>query len=63
MYSQDQLITATELAQFVIESGRVTGDTPDEWLESLTGEVEFECNDRGIDDCHEIAEAARKIYS
>ena len=57
MSSRKQVEVAQEIAQFVVENGRVQGEGS-EWLESLRGEVEFECDERGLDDCAEIAEVA-----
>lgn len=61
MSSRTQIEIATEIAQDVIENGRVEGDG-EGWLESLAVEVEFECSERGYDDCEEIAEAAVNLY-
>lgn len=61
MSSRTQIEIATEIAQDVIDNGRVTGEG-DEWSESLRIEVEFECGERGLDDCEEIADAAVKLY-
>lgn len=58
MYSQDQMNQATQISQFVIESGRVESDENGLNLESLRVEVEFECNERGFDNCAMIAEVA-----
>lgn len=62
MASRKQIEIATEIAQFVVENGRVEGEGV-EWLESLRVEVEFECGDRGLDDCGEIAEVAVNLQS
>ena len=62
MASRNQVEVAQEIAQFVVENGRVTGEGS-EWLESLRGEVEFECDERGISDCEEIAEVAVNLAS
>lgn len=61
MASRTQIEIAQEIAQDVIENGRVIGDG-DEWKESLRNEVEFECGERGYEDCEEIADAAVKLY-
>lgn len=63
MSSRTQIEIATEIAQDVIENGRVEGDG-EGWLESLAVEVEFECSERGYDDddCEEITEAAVNLY-
>lgn len=61
MSSRTQIEIATEIAQDVIDNGRVTL-AGDEWSESLRIEVEFECGERGLDDCEEIAEAAVNLY-
>lgn len=61
MSSRTQIEIATEVAQDVIDNGRVTL-AGDEWSESLRIEVEFECGERGLDDCEEIAEAAVNLY-
>jgi hypothetical protein len=57
MASRNQIKAAREIAQFVVENGRVQGEGS-ERLESLRIEVEFECNERDLDDCAEIAEVA-----
>ena len=62
MSSRKQIEIATEIAQFVVENGRVEG-VGVEWLESLRVEVEFECGDRGLEDCEEIAEVAVNLQS
>ena len=62
MSSRKQIEIATEIAQFVVENGRVEG-VEVEWLESLRVEVEFECGDRGLEDCEEIAEVAVNLQS
>ena len=56
-YSIDQMNQATEIARHVVENGRVQGEGQ-AWLESLRIEVEFECEERGLSDCTEIADAA-----
>ena len=61
MSSRTQIEIATEIAQDVIENGRVIGHG-DDWKESLRNEVEFECSERGLDDCEEIADAAVNLY-
>lgn len=59
MYSQDQMNQAASIAAFVIENGRVeTDDSGQVNAESLRVEVEFECGERGLEDCGEIAAAA-----
>lgn len=55
--SQDQMNQAAEISRFVIENGRVEGEG-EAWTESLRVEVEFECSERNLPDCDEIAEAA-----
>lgn len=62
MTSVNQINLAKQIAQDVIDNGRVVGEDQD-WLESLRVEVEFECRDRGHDDCEEIAETAVNLYS
>lgn len=62
MASRKQIEIATEIAQFVIENGRVEGEG-DDWKESLRNEVEFECSERGLEDCEEIAEVAVDLQS
>jgi hypothetical protein len=60
MYSQDQLNQAAAISQFVIENGRVeTDDSGQVNAESLRVEVEFECGERGLEDCSEIAAVAQ----
>ena len=62
MSSQNIQNQAAEIAQFVIENGRVESDGNGSFnTESLRVEVEFECNERGLSDCTEIAEAAVKL--
>lgn len=63
MYSQNQMNTAAQLSQFVVENGRVQSDENGLSLESLRVEVEFECNERGLEDCAMIAEAAAVMAS
>jgi hypothetical protein len=60
MASRKQIEIATEIAQFVVENGRVVGQGT-EWIESLRNEVEFEADERGLEDSAEIAEAAVKL--
>lgn len=60
MASRKQIEVAQEIAQSVVENGRVSGQG-DEWLESLRSEVEFECDERGITDSAEVAKAAVKL--
>jgi hypothetical protein len=62
MASRNQIEVAMEIAQFVVENGRVSGEGGD-WLESLRDEVEFECGERELEDCEEIAEAAVNLQS
>lgn len=62
MASRNQVEVAQEIAQSVVENGRVSGQGS-EWLEALRNEVEFECGERGLDDCEEIAEVAVKLQS
>lgn len=62
MASRNQIEVAAEIAQFVVENGRVQGEG-EEWLESLRTEVEFECSERGLEDCDEIAEVAVNLQS
>lgn len=50
--------SAAEISQFVIENGRVESDENGINLASLEVEVEFECMERGLEDCEEIAAAA-----
>ena len=57
MASRNQVEVAQEIAQFVVENGRVSGEGS-ERVESLRVEVEFEAGERGLDDCEEIAEVA-----
>lgn len=57
--------TVTEIINFVIENGRVLQDeTTDSGfnLESLRVEVEFECQERGLENCEEMADEAVKRY-
>lgn len=50
---------AAEIAKFVVENGRVESDGDGNLnQESLRGEVEFECEERGLEDCAEIADLA-----
>ena len=59
MFSQEQLNQAAEISKFVVESGRVESDDDGNInSESLRVEVEFECGERGLSECSEIAEAA-----
>ena len=59
MFSQEQLNQAAEISKFVVESGRVESDDDGNInSESLRVEVEFECGERGLSECAEIAEAA-----
>ena len=60
MASRKQIEIAQEIAQFVVENGRVQGEG-EAWYESLRGEVEFECADRDLEDCEEIAAVAVKL--
>lgn len=62
MASRNQIEIAIEISRFVSENGRVQGDG-DDWKESLRTEVEFECSERGLEDCEEIAEVAVKLVS
>jgi hypothetical protein len=63
-YSQDQMNTAAQIAQFVVENGRVESDGRGNLnLESLRAEVEFECGERGLPDCTEIAAAAVELVN
>lgn len=62
MASRNQVEVTQEIAQSVVENGRVSGKGS-EWLESLHREVEFECNERNLDDCAEIAEIAVNLQS
>lgn len=58
--------TVTEIINYVIEQGRVLTDETTESgfnLESLRVEVEFECQERGLEDCEEMAEEAVERYS
>jgi hypothetical protein len=60
--SQDQMNQAAEISRFVLENGRVESDGEGNLnLESLRTEVEFECSERNLPDCDEIAEAAVKL--
>lgn len=55
-----------EIVNFVIENGRVLQDDSTESgfnLESLRVEVEFECSERGLEDCEEMADEAVKLYA
>lgn len=57
--------TVTEIINFVIENGRVLQDENTDSgfnLESLRVEVEFECQERGLENCEEMAEEAVKMY-
>lgn len=53
--------TALEIANYVVENGRVEGDG-DEWIESLRVEVEFEADERGLENSTELAELAVESY-
>ncbi len=53
---------AAELAQFVIDAGRVDKD-PDWFLSSLGAEVAFEADERGYANADQIAEAAVQLYT
>jgi hypothetical protein len=58
--------TVTEIINFVIENGRVLPDESTESgfnLESLRVEVEFECSERGLDNCEEMADEAVERYT
>lgn len=61
MASRNQIEIAREIAQDVIDNGRVVGQG-DDWKESLRVEVEFEAGERGYADSEEIAESAVKLY-
>lgn len=61
MASRNQIELAQEIAQDVIDNGRVVGQG-EEWKESLRVEVEFEASERGHADSEEIAEAAVRLY-
>lgn len=61
MASHNQIKLAQEIAQDVIDNGRVQGQG-EEWTESLRIEVEFEASERGHENSEEIAEAAVKLY-
>lgn len=61
MASRNQIEIAKEIAQMVIDNGRVVGQGAD-WKESLRTEVEFEASERGYADSEEIAKAAVKLY-
>lgn len=56
--SQSIQNAAAEISQFVIENGRVESGENGINLASLEVEVEFECEERGLPDCGEIAAAA-----
>ncbi len=53
---------AAELAQFVIDQGRVEGEDREWWLSSLGVEVAFEADERGYENASEIAEAAVRLH-
>lgn len=61
MSSQAIQNQAAEISQFVIENGRVESDASGINLASLEAEVEFECRERGLPDCSEIAAAAVEL--
>lgn len=61
MASRNQIELAREIAQDVIDNGRVVGQG-DDWKELLRVEVESEAGERGYADSEEIAEAAVKLY-
>ena len=59
-YSQDVIETAAQITKFVVGMGRVGNARllPDQWNNSLWGEVEFEASERGLENSKEIADAA-----
>lgn len=62
--SQSIQNAAAEISQFVIENGRVLADDDGNLNEeSVRVEVEFECMERGLEDCEEIAAAAAEMIS
>jgi hypothetical protein len=64
MPSRNQIDQATEIARFVVDNGRVASDDDGNLdPESLRGEVEFECEERNIEDCTEIAEVAVNLFA
>lgn len=59
MGSREQIDRAVEIAKHVVDNGRVLSDgTGSLDLLSLRAEVEFECDERGLSDCAEIANIA-----
>lgn len=61
MSSQAIQNQAAMISQFVIENGRVESGENGINLASLEVEVEFECEERGLEDCSEIAAAAVEL--
>jgi hypothetical protein len=53
---------AADIAQFVIDQGRVEGDDREDWIASLVIEVMMEADERGYANASEIGAEAERQY-